>query len=285
VTHPPADGTELRDLALTVARAAAALVRDQRAAGVSVADTKTSATDVVTEVDRASEELIRGLLLEARPDDSILGEEGDDHRGSSDVLWIVDPIDGTVNFLYGLPQYAVSIAAEVGGQVVAGVVLNVVTGVEFTAVRGKGATKDGVPIAVGGTPSLEHRLVLTGFSYRPGLRAAQAEQVARLLPRVRDIRRIGSSALDICHVAEGAGDAYVEEGSQRWDWSAAALVAEEAGARFGLLRSSVAAELGGPGADGTPTVVVCAPEEGWDSFVGLLVECGFVAADPPLRAE
>jgi myo-inositol-1(or 4)-monophosphatase len=285
VTHRPADATELRDLALTVARAAAALVRDQRAAGVSVADTKTSATDVVTEVDRASEELIRGLLLEARPDDSILGEEGDDHRGSSDVLWIVDPIDGTVNFLYGLPQYAVSIAAEVGGQVVAGVVLNVVTGVEFTAVRGKGATKDGVPIAVGGTPSLEHRLVLTGFSYRPGLRAAQAEQVARLLPRVRDIRRIGSSALDICHVAEGAGDAYVEEGSQRWDWSAAALVAEEAGARFGLLRSSVAAELGGPGADGAPTVVVCAPEEGWDSFVGLLVECGFVAADPPLRAE
>jgi len=279
------DPAALRDLALTVARSAAALVRDRRAAGVSVADTKSSATDVVTEVDRASEELIRRLLLEARPDDSILGEEGDDHRGTSSVLWIVDPIDGTVNFLYGLPQYAVSIAAEVDGRVVAGVVLDVVTGVAFTAVRGQGATRDGRPIAVRPTPPIEHRLVLTGFSYRPGLRAAQAEQVARLLPRVRDIRRIGSSALDICHVAEGAGDAYVEEGSQRWDWSAAALVAEEAGARFGLLRSTVAGRLGGPGADGTPTVVVCAPAAGWDSFVTLLVECGFVAADPPGEVE
>jgi myo-inositol-1(or 4)-monophosphatase len=279
------DPAELRDLALTVARAAAALVRDQRAAGVSVADTKSSATDVVTAVDRASEELIRALLLEARPDDSILGEEGDDHRGTSGVLWIVDPIDGTVNFLYGLPQYAVSIAAEVDGRVVAGVVLDVATEVVFSAVRGQGATKDGRPIAVRPTPPVEHRLVLTGFSYRPELRAAQAEQVARLLPRVRDIRRIGSSALDICHVAEGAGDGYVEEGSQRWDWSAAALVAEEAGARFGLLQSTVAAGLGGPGSDGTPTVVVCAPADGWDTFVALLTDCGFVASDPPLEVE
>ncbi len=273
---PPA----LRDLALRVAREAAVLVRERRAEGVTVADTKSSATDVVTEVDRASEELIRQLLLEARPDDSILGEEGDDHVGSSEVLWIVDPIDGTVNFLYGLPEYAVSIAAEVDGEVVAGVVLNVVSGVEFAAALGHGATRDGRPLGVRAVPPLSHRLVLTGFSYRADLRAEQAAQVARLLPQVRDVRRIGSSALDICHVAEGAGDAYVEEGSQRWDWSAACLVAREAGARFGLLRSAVAPRLGGPGADGTPTVVVCTPAAGWDDFVTLLTQCGFVAADP-----
>lgn len=266
----------LRDLALDVARSAADLVREQRAAGVSVADTKTSSTDVVTAVDRASEEHIRKLLLEARPDDSILGEEGDDHVGPSEVLWVVDPIDGTVNFLYGLPQYAISIAAEVDGHVVAGVVLDVVSGVEYAAARGEGATRDGVLLRVRPPANLSHQLVLTGFSYRPDLRASQAQQVSRLLPQVRDIRRMGSSALDICHVAEGAADAYVEEGSQRWDWSAAALVATEAGARFELLRSTVAQTLGGPGSDGTPTVVVCTPEAGWDEFVALLTDCGFL---------
>ena len=276
MSTPTPSPTALRDLALEVARSAAVLVRERRAAGVSVADTKTSATDVVTEVDRASEEHIRALLLAARPDDSILGEEGDDHVGTSGVLWVVDPIDGTVNFLYGLPQYAISIAAEVDGTVVAGAVLDVVTGVEYAAALGAGSTRDGVPLRVRPPAELSHHLVLTGFSYRPDLRAEQAQQVARLLPRVRDLRRIGSSALDICHVAEGAGDAYVEEGSQRWDWSAAALVATEAGARFGLLRSAVAPALGGPGSDGTPTVVVCTPEAGWDAFVGLLTECGFV---------
>lgn len=269
----------LRDLALEVARSAAVLVRERRVAGVSVVDTKTSATDVVTEVDRASEELIRQLLLEARPDDSILGEEGDDHVGTSEVLWVVDPIDGTVNFLYGLPQYAISIAAEVEGHVVAGAVLDVVSDVEFAAARGEGATKDGVPLHVRPPADLSHQLVLTGFSYRGDLRAAQGQQVARLLPQVRDVRRMGSSALDICHVAEGAADAYVEEGSQRWDWSAAALIATEAGARFGLLRSTVAAGLGGPGSDGTPTVVVCTPAAGWDDFVSLLMDCGFLAPE------
>lgn len=269
----------LRDLALEVARSAAVLVRERRAEGVSVADTKSSSTDVVTEVDRASEEHIRQLLLEARPDDSILGEEGDDHVGTSGVLWVVDPIDGTVNFLYGLPQYAISIAAEVDGQVVAGAVLDVVSGVEYAAARGEGSTKDGVPLRVRPPADLSHQLVLTGFSYRPDLRAAQAQQVSRMLPQVRDIRRMGSSALDICHVAEGAADAYVEEGSQRWDWSAAALVATEAGARFGLLRSTVAPALGGPGSDGTPTVVVCTPEAGWDDFVTLLTGSGFVVPE------
>ena len=258
----PAD---LRDLALTVAREAAALVRGRSTSEVVVADTKSSSVDVVTEADRASEELIRRLLLETRPDDSILGEEGDDHVGTSDVRWVVDPIDGTVNFLYGLPEYAVSVAAEVAGEVVAGVVINVATGVEYAAASGLGATRDGVQLRVRAVPPVPERLVLTGFGYRTDVRAAQAAQVARMLPRVRDIRRMGSCALDLCHVAEGSADGYVEEGPQPWDWSAGSLIATEAGARFGLL----------PGTPGR-TVVVAAPSEGWDDFVTLLTECGFV---------
>ncbi|MGZ5403282.1 MAG: inositol monophosphatase family protein [Nocardioides sp.] len=262
----PAD---LRDLALTVARAAGGLVRGRSVSEVFVAHTKTSSTDVVTEADHASEELIRRLLLEARPDDSILGEEGDDHVGTSGVRWVIDPIDGTVNFLYGLREYAVSVAAEVAGEVVAGAVLNVATGAEYAAALGLGSTRDGTPLSVRAVAPVAERLVLTGFSYRTDIRAGQAEQIAQLLPRVRDIRRIGSSALDICHVAEGSADAYVEEGPHPWDWSAASLIATEAGARFGLLPGTL---LGASG----PSVVVASPSDGWDDFVALLTECGFV---------
>ena len=263
-----ADPADLRDLALTVARAAAGLVRQRGASEVTVADTKSSSVDVVTDADRASEELIRGLLLEARPDDSILGEEGDDHVGISAVRWVVDPIDGTVNFLYGLPEYAVSVAAEVDGEVVAGAVVNVATGIEYVAAAGLGATRDGEPLRVRDVPPVAERLILTGFGYRTDVRAGQAERVARLLPRVRDIRRMGSCALDLCHVAEGSADGYVEEGPQPWDWSAGSLVATEAGARFGLLpRGS------------ERSVVVAAPEGGWDDFVALLTACGFFTAE------
>lgn len=269
------DPAELRLLASGVARAAAELVRTHRRSGVAVADTKSSAVDVVTDADRASEQLIRRLLLEARPDDSILGEEDDDHVGTSAVRWVVDPIDGTVNYLYGLPEYAVSVAAEVDGQVVAAAVLNAATGVEYTAALGEGATRDGAPIRVRPSPPVEQRLVLTGFGYRTEVRAGQAERVARLLPRVRDIRRWGSCALDLCHVAEGTVDGYFEEGPQRWDWSAGSLVATEAGARFSELRGGLADELGEP----SRTVVVASPADGWDAFVALLVECGIVSPD------
>ncbi len=255
----------LRDLALSVARAGAALVRERRTRGVTVADTKSSTVDVVTEADRACEQLIRQLLLEARPDDSILGEEGDDHVGTSTVRWVVDPIDGTVNFLYGLPDHAVSVAAEVDGEVVAGAVVNIATGVEYVAASGLGATRDGETLHVRDVPPVAERLVLTGFGYRADVRAGQAERVARLLPKVRDIRRMGSCALDLCHVAEGSADGYVEEGPQAWDWSAGSLIAVEAGARFALLRR-------GP----ERTVVVAAPAGGWDDFVRLLTECEFV---------
>ncbi|MEJ7795733.1 MAG: inositol monophosphatase family protein [Nocardioides sp.] len=270
------DPADLRDLALTVARAAAGLVRDRGTSEVVVADTKSSSVDVVTEADRASEELIRRLLLEARPDDSIFGEEGEDHVGTSDVRWVVDPIDGTVNFLYGLPEYAVSVAAEVAGEVVAGVVLNVVTGVEYAAAKGLGSTRDGAPLSVRAVPPVPERLVLTGFGYRADVRAGQAERVARMLPRVRDIRRMGSCALDLCHVAEGSADGYVEEGPQPWDWSAGSLVATEAGARFGLLPGTLAVGLLG---NAERTVVVATPSDGWDDFVTLLTECGFVGPE------
>ncbi len=267
------DPVALRDLALAVAREAAALVRSRGHGEVRVAETKSSSVDVVTETDRESERLLRRLLLEARPDDSILGEEGDDHVGTSEVRWVLDPVDGTVNFLYGLPEYAVSVAAEVADRVVAGAVVNAATGVEYAAAQGRGATRDGRPLRVRPVPPVAERLVLTGFGYRADVRAGQAERVARMLPRVRDVRRMGSCALDLCHVAEGSADGYVEEGPHLWDHAAGSLVATEAGARFALLRGSLGEQIEGWR---QPTVVVAAPEEGWDDFVTLLTECGFL---------
>jgi myo-inositol-1(or 4)-monophosphatase len=282
--EPLHDPVALRDLAHDVAGEAAALVRDRRTAGVRVADTKTSVVDVVTEADQAAEELVRRRLLELRPDDAVLGEEQDDREGTSGVRWVIDPIDGTVNYLYGLPEYAVSLAAEVDGDVVAGVVVNAATGVTYAAARGHGATRDGAPVQVRNSVPLDQRLVLTGFGYRPEVRAHQAAGVARLLPRVRDIRRMGSCALDLCHVADGTADGYVEEGPQRWDWAAGSLVAREAGARFGLLpgvgSEHLADLLDAQGrVPGWPaeSVVVAAPAEGWEVFVDALVDAGLVA--------
>jgi len=265
--EPAPSAEELRDLALEAARAAAALVRERRSAGVEVADTKSSEVDVVTEADRESERLIRDLLTARRPADAIVGEEGGAAAGTSGVRWIVDPIDGTVNFLYGLPQYAVSIAAEVAGEVVAGIVLNAATGVEYVATPGD-ARRDGVPIAVAGPTPLGRRLVFTGFGYDAGKRAVQAAAVARLLPQVRDIRRLGSCALDLCHVAEGSADGYVEEGVNLWDYAAGRLVAEAAGARVELM----------PGAAGTPAILA-APTHGFEEFREAVVRSGFLAED------
>ena len=260
------DRSELLALALDVARAAGALIRERRASPVEVADTKTSPTDVVTEVDRASEELVRSRLLAARPDDAVLGEEGGGVPGTSGVRWVVDPIDGTVNFLYGLPQYAVSIAAEVDGEMVAGVVLNVPTGVEYAATLGGGATRDGQPIGVRPTVPLAQRLVITGFSYDVTVRTLQAQAIARLLPVVRDIRRLGSSALDVCYVADGFADAYVEEGVHLWDHAASALIAREAGATTLLTE----------GASGREALVV-APADGFEELVTAVREAGLLA--------
>ncbi len=256
----------LRDVALDVARGAAALVRERRAGEVDVAATKSSATDVVTEADRASERLVTTLLAEARPDDGVLGEEGAESAGGSGVRWVVDPIDGTVNFLYGLPQYAVSLAAEVGGQAVAGVVVNAATGVTFDAALGHGARRDGEPIGVRGPTPLAQRLVLTGFSYEAGLRELQARAWVALLPRIRDVRRLGSCALDLCHVAEGAADGYVEEGVHLWDHAAGGLVAREAGARTWLTTGAGGTEL-----------LLCAPAHGFAELSEAVADAGFLA--------
>jgi myo-inositol-1(or 4)-monophosphatase len=236
VSPAPADPAALLELAVQTAREAAALVARGRATAAERVDTKSSPVDVVTAVDTASEELVVGRLLGARPDDGLLGEEGAAREGTSGVRWVVDPIDGTVNFLYGLPGYAVSIAAEVDGVVRAGVVLNAATGELFTATAGGGAhlTTPGagapVRLSVGAPASLEVALVGTGFGYRAEQRREQGAVVARLLPQVRDIRRLGSSALDLCAVAAGRLDAYYERDLKPWDHAAGALVAAEAGA-------------------------------------------------------
>ena len=232
MTPSPAD---LLDLAVATAREAAELVARERGSAAARVDVKSSPTDVVTAVDRASERLITARLLEARPDDGLLGEEGADRAGSSGVRWVVDPIDGTVNFLYGLRGYAVSIAAQVEGTTVAGAVLDVPTGELFTATAGGGAflstPAEPQPVRLSGNrpDSLGQTLVATGFGYRAEQRRAQGAVVARLLPQVRDIRRHGSSALDLCTVAAGRLDAYYELDLKPWDHAAGALVAAEAG--------------------------------------------------------
>lgn len=262
------DPTALLALAVEVAREAADLVAAGRASAADSVDVKSSPVDVVTAVDRASEQLIVRRLLAARPDDGLLGEEGAARTGSSGVRWVVDPIDGTVNFLYDLPAYAVSIAAEVDGVVVAGAVLNVATGELFTACAGGGAflstsAEPGRRRLTGSRPaSLEQTLVATGFGYREEQRRAQGAVVARLLPRVRDIRRFGSAALDLCSVAAGRVDAYYELDLNPWDHAAGALVAAEAGLVV----------TGLPGAPfARPMVIAVAPSVA-GAFVDLLAE-------------
>jgi myo-inositol-1(or 4)-monophosphatase len=231
----PPEPAELLALAVDVAREAAELVARGRASAGDQVATKSSPVDVVTAVDTASEELIVRRLLAARPDDGLLGEEGAARPGTSGVRWVVDPIDGTVNFLYDLPAYAVSIAAEVDGAVRAGVVLNVADGELYTAVAGGGAylSSPASPQPrrlTGSAPaSLDTTLVATGFAYQAEERRAQGRIVAELLPRVRDIRRFGSSALDLCAAAAGRVDAYYELGLKPWDHAAGALIAAEAG--------------------------------------------------------
>ncbi len=230
----PPEPAALLELAVDVAREAAELVSRGRASAEQVA-AKSSPTDVVTAVDRASERLITARLLEARPDDGLLGEEGADRAGSSGVRWVVDPIDGTVNFLYGLRGYAVSIAAQLDGVPVAGAVLDVPTGELFTATAGGGAflstpAEPGPVRLTGNRPdSLGQTLVATGFGYRVEQRRAQGAVVAQLLPEVRDIRRYGCASLDLCAAAAGRVDAYYELDLKPWDHAAGALVATEAG--------------------------------------------------------
>ncbi len=241
--RPAADPQELLDLAERVAVEAGRLVVAGRRGEVHVFATKSSPTDIVTAVDVASEQLIRSRILTARPDDSFVGEEGDDITGGSDVTWVADPIDGTVNFLYEIPQFAVSLAARVGRRVVAGVVHNPTTGETFSALRGGGAYLNGSSVAVSSSARLEAALVGVGYAYVAEVRRHQAAEVARLVPVVRDIRRFGSAALDLCFVACGRLDAYVERGLKPWDLAAGQLIATEAGALVAGLDGADASEL------------------------------------------
>lgn len=205
----------------------------RREIGVTAAATKSTDTDMVTEFDRASERLIVGGIQAARPHDTIVGEEGTDATGTSGVSWCIDPIDGTTNFLYGLPGYAVSIAAAVDGVTTAGAVYVPSSDELFTAVLQGGAHLDGRPIRCSDTVELGQALVATGFAYSPARRAEQARRLTQLLPRIRDIRRLGAAAPDLCNLAAGRVDAYFEEGLGPWDFAAGALIASEAGCVLG----------------------------------------------------
>lgn len=242
-----ATNAELVDIARSIALAAAELVFDKRRQGVELAGLKSSPVDVVTEADNESEALIRTLLTDARPGDGFFGEEsgaGSAEAPATGITWVVDPIDGTVNYLYDLPAYAISIAAVEGGAdpatwtALAGVVVNPVLGEVYTAARGGGAYLGDRRLAVNTGKDLSVALVGTGFGYRAERRAEQASVVAQLLPRVRDIRRFGSAALDLCAVATGRLDAYYERGLQPWDHAAGALIAAEAGAHVAGLNGS-----------------------------------------------
>jgi myo-inositol-1(or 4)-monophosphatase len=223
-------------LAEQVAREAGVLIQTKRPVLLEVAATKTSPTDVVTEMDQASEALLRDRLSAVRPNDGLHGEEQGLQPGTSGLTWVVDPIDGTVNYLYGLPAYAVSVAAVIGDssvpggwRPVAGCVHNPASGETWTAGAGLGAFLDGDPLRAGEPPVLAQALIATGFGYFSGRRARQSRVLATLLPRVRDIRRVGCAAMDVCMVATGRVDGYYERGLHAWDLAAAVLVATEAG--------------------------------------------------------
>ncbi|MCK8675932.1 inositol monophosphatase family protein [Streptomyces lichenis] len=224
---------ELLAVALAAAQRAGALLRDGRPADLGVAATKSSPIDVVTEMDLAAEKLITGYLAEHRPDDGLLGEEGAATEGTSGVRWVIDPLDGTVNYLYGLPTWAVSIAAERDGETLVGVVEAPMRGETYHAVRGGGAYAGGRRLACRPSPPLDQALVSTGFNYVAEVRAHQAEVAGRLIPLLRDIRRSGSAAIDLADVAAGRLDGYYERGLHPWDLAAGDLIAREAGALTG----------------------------------------------------
>lgn len=226
---------ELERIALDTAVAAAALVREAhgegRRAGLA---TKSSPTDIVTQTDLDSERLIHRHLVGFTPDAGFVGEEATAPPTPGRLQWIVDPLDGTVNFHYGLPVVAVSVAAAVDGRVVAGAVVDVLRGEAFSAALGRGARLDGDPITVSDCSELGLALVTTGFSYRSDVRGRQGEVVTRVLPRARDVRCFGSAALQLCWVGCGRVDAYFERDIKLWDHAAGSFIAREAGARVEL---------------------------------------------------
>jgi myo-inositol-1(or 4)-monophosphatase len=241
--HAAVDTAALLALAQEAAAAAARLLVERRPLGaLEVTATKSSATDIVTVMDHAAERLLIEHIRAARPNDGFVGEEGADETGSSGVTWVLDPIDGTVNYLYSIPAYAVSVGVRIGDEVVAGVVSNPASGEVWSARRGQGAELNGRRVHVNPAVALEMAMVGTGFGYESARRARQAEVVRAVLPRIRDIRRIGAASLDLCAVACGRLDAYFERGLKPWDLAAGGLIAAEAGARVGGLAGRPADE-------------------------------------------
>ncbi len=224
---------DLVALAEEAARAAGSLLRERFLAGRETRiASKSSPTDPVSEADLASQRAIRALIGARRPDDAFLAEEeGADEQGSSGLRWVVDPLDGTVNFLYGIARWSVSVAVRDAQGALAGAVHDPMAGETFTAARGGHACHNGVPMRsrAADAPALAQSLVATGFAYDAALRARQGQVVAALLPLVRDIRRPGSAALDLCDAALGRYDAYYEHGLNAWDVTAGALVCRRAG--------------------------------------------------------
>lgn len=254
---------ELEELAIELATGAAAEIRRHLDDRLTVS-AKSTATDLVTAADRRVESWLRDQLAERRPADAVLGEEAGGQVGTSTVRWLLDPIDGTVNFVLGLPQFAVSVAAEVGGHVVAGAVCNPSSGEVFHAHEGGGSWLGSTRLTGPRDVALERAVVGTGFGYAAGRRAAQIAVVARLLPRIADIRRLGAASLDLCAVAAGRLDAYFEAGLQPWDHAAGGLIAAEAGCVVTGLRGRAPSER---------MVAVAAPGLAPD-FFAILAELG-----------
>ena len=231
---------ELLEIALAAARAAGSLLLERFGGPASGLASKSSRTDLVSDSDRDAEAMVVGMISTARPDDAILAEEGGGGSGGSGITWLVDPLDGTINYLWGIPQWSVSIAARDDGGVLVGVVHDPCRGETFRAARGAGARLGDVPIAVRTGAPLAEALIATGFSYRAEERARQAERLARVLPAVRDVRRLGSAALDLAWVAAGRIDGYFESGLNPWDRAAGELLVREAG---GAVEEHVSAGL------------------------------------------
>lgn len=245
----------LAEIAEHVARSAGELVLSRWRGSIGAVRTKSSEVDVVTEVDTAAEAHIRELLAHARPDDGILGEEGGHEPGSSGLTWVIDPIDGTVNFLYGLEYFSVSVAVVRGTPdpsawtPLAGCVHAPALRHTWRAAAGRGATADGVPLAIGEVRPLGHALLATGFAYDSRRRGEQAAVLRDLLPAVRDIRRLGSAAVDMCLVAEQRVDVFFEQGLNPWDMAAGQLIVTEAGGTvqgFGGAAPGAAMTIAGP---------------------------------------
>jgi myo-inositol-1(or 4)-monophosphatase len=219
----------LREVAEAIAREAGHQLREAFAGPLVNVTAKSSPTDLVSEADHAAERLIRERLASARPGDGFLGEEGGDEVGTTGLRWVVDPLDGTINFLFRIPQWAVSIACEDASGTLAGVIYDPMRDELWSAERGGAALLDGRPISASTRTDLATSLIATGFGYDAEIRRYQAEVVARLLPSVRDIRRLGSAALDLAWTAAGRYDAYFERGLNHWDLAAGELLCTRAG--------------------------------------------------------